>query len=56
MANYEEMRKAFILRDWTKVCIQVKRGLKRLGHDIYLVPDDGEKKRGGKGGKTIGRV
>jgi len=40
--------KMVLLKDWDAIRESVKKGLKRLGHDIILVPIDSlpEKKKG----------
>lgn len=30
--------KIILLKDWETICEKVKKGLKRLGHDIVIVP------------------
>lgn len=30
--------KMILLQDWEAICENVKKGLKRLGHDIVIVP------------------
>gem|GEM_PF-2719923 len=42
--------KRILLQSWEEICLQVKKGLQRLGHDILLVPKYKEEsnKIGGK--------
>ena len=30
--------KRILLQNWEEICLQVKKGLQRLGHDILLAP------------------
>lgn len=45
--------KAALLKDWDAICEKVKKGLKRLGHDIVIVPEYDSPERGERKVKNI---
>lgn len=51
--------KMVLLKDWDSIRERVKKGLKRLGHDILIVPEydtpEREERKGVNGNGTVGR-
>lgn len=37
--NMTDTCKIALLKEWDIICEKVKKGLKRLGHDVLIVPD-----------------